>query len=333
MRRAVEQTVIGSPDTPDGTGSAVDGPDDAAGMDSTVLRRRLRRVVHEVAPVTIAQRHVAARAGRHVRMSPAGDGMAWLEALLPAEDAIAVSRALDAAAVTLKTRDREAGDVRARTTDQRRADALAGLGWASLATGRVGGHDPTCHYPEALTLGRIRGRPVSVEVTVALSTLAGSDDQPGELAGYGPIPAHVTRALSVAGAWSWLRRDSVTGALLDHGRTRYTPTPALAEFILTRDRECRMPGCHRPVRASQLDHTIAYPTGPTAASNLAPLCQTHHVLKTPLPMAGRTTRSRTLSSGPAPPATHPASAPTTTDPTPAKAHPARPASSWWTIRR
>ncbi|MGY1602576.1 hypothetical protein [Geodermatophilus sp. SYSU D00815] len=39
-----------------------------------------------------------------------------------------------------------------------------------------------------------------------------------------------------------------------------------------RDRRCRFPGCRRPVRAGELDHHVAWPDGPTAATDLAGFC-------------------------------------------------------------
>lgn len=59
---------------------------------------------------------------------------------------------------------------------------------------------------------------------------------------------------------------------------RYRPSTALARFIRCRDRTCRFPGCTRTV--TDIDHTIAYPFGPTAASNLVALCREHHMCKT-----------------------------------------------------
>ena len=41
-----------------------------------------------------------------------------------------------------------------------------------------------------------------------------------------------------------------------------------------------MPGCRRRAVNCDLDHTIAWPTGSTEASNLGPLCRRHHRLKT-----------------------------------------------------
>jgi hypothetical protein len=61
---------------------------------------------------------------------------------------------------------------------------------------------------------------------------------------------------------------------------RYTPSAALATFVRCRDMTCRFPGCDEPAHRCDIDHTIAYPAGPTQASNLKCLCRTHHLLKT-----------------------------------------------------
>ncbi|TDD65947.1 HNH endonuclease [Jiangella aurantiaca] len=237
-------------------------------LDSVALRKLIKQLLHELAPVETAQRHEAARDRRFVAVTPASDGMAHVEALLPAEDATAFDTALNAAAADAKRSDAAAG-LPARSKDQRRADALADLGWAFL-TARA----------DAATDGGPARRPISVHVTVLFATLAGLDDGPGELDGYGPIPANVARVLAAEGVWSWLRTDPGSRQLLDLGRTKYRPTKALAEFITARDRTCRMPGCHRPARAADIDHIVPFAAGgSTSPGNLHALCQTHHLLK------------------------------------------------------
>ena len=61
---------------------------------------------------------------------------------------------------------------------------------------------------------------------------------------------------------------------------RYRPSAKLAEFIRCRDLTCRYPGCKAPATGCDVDHTIPWPYGPTAASNLKCLCRSHHLLKT-----------------------------------------------------
>jgi len=46
------------------------------------------------------------------------------------------------------------------------------------------------------------------------------------------------------------------------------------------DMTCRFPGCRVPATNCDLDHTIPWPHGPTAASNLKCVCRHHHLLKT-----------------------------------------------------
>jgi hypothetical protein len=61
---------------------------------------------------------------------------------------------------------------------------------------------------------------------------------------------------------------------------RHTPSRKLAEFVRSRDLTCRFPGCSEPADHTDIDHTIAWPIGPTCASNLKCLCRRHHLLKT-----------------------------------------------------
>ncbi|BBY50672.1 HNH endonuclease [Mycolicibacterium arabiense] len=61
---------------------------------------------------------------------------------------------------------------------------------------------------------------------------------------------------------------------------RYAPSRRLAEFVRCRDLTCRFPGCSEPATNTDIDHTIAWPIGPTCASNLKCLCRRHHLLKT-----------------------------------------------------
>jgi hypothetical protein len=53
-----------------------------------------------------------------------------------------------------------------------------------------------------------------------------------------------------------------------------------AEQVAERDHSCVFPWCTRPARGCDTDHVIAWPEGPTASDNLAPLCRRHHRLKT-----------------------------------------------------
>ena len=59
----------------------------------------------------------------------------------------------------------------------------------------------------------------------------------------------------------------------------YEPPERLKNLLRVRHRTCVFPGCTRPSRACELDHTVPYPAGPTCACNMAPLCVHHHHLK------------------------------------------------------
>jgi hypothetical protein len=60
----------------------------------------------------------------------------------------------------------------------------------------------------------------------------------------------------------------------------YTVPAALRALLQARDGRCRFPGCTRPPRRTDLDHTLAWAHGgTTTAGNLAHLCRRHHVLK------------------------------------------------------
>jgi hypothetical protein len=118
-----------------------------------------------------------------------------------------------------------------------------------------------------------------VHVTVPVATALGMGDQPGELAGYGPVPASMARRLAGTASWRKVTVDPMTGAVSGIERTPYTPSAALADLVRIRDATCRFPGCRQPARRCDLDHIVPWPDGPTTAGNLAALCRHHHRLK------------------------------------------------------
>ena len=175
----------------------------AGGQTLAEFKRSVRRAVHTLDPARVDEHRAHAMTERRVCLSPREDGMSELWALLPAEGAAAVLAAIDSLASVTSATD-------PRTADQRRADALVDLGVAAL-------HDP--HLPKA------QGMRPAIQVTVAASTLLGLDDQPGELAGHGPIPANLARHLAAdpTGTWRRLLTDPATGHLLDYAHTTYRP--------------------------------------------------------------------------------------------------------------
>jgi hypothetical protein len=231
-------------------------------------RRAIEREILLADPADAQRRHAQAAAGRRVWFTAMPDGMGEVVADLTADGMALVRAMLDAAATGMKTADPDDG----RTMDQRRADALVDLARRSLASGRLGG--------DGIALSTAQGRRPHIQVTVPLSTLIGIDDHPGELTGYGPIPAGVARRIAADGVWRRLLTDPATGRLLDYGTTRYSPPQDLRDVIIGRDRECVFPTCTMPAHRCQVDHTIPHPDGPTAQTNLGPPCEPHHDLKT-----------------------------------------------------
>ena len=148
-----------------------------------------------------------------------------------------------------------------------RADALANL---------------AAHYLESnAELAPQHRRPVSVNLTIDLPTMLGLTDNPGQLAGYGPIPASIARELAADGKWRRFITEPITGELLNYGRDTYEPRQGLVDFILARDQICRFPGCRQPGRVSDIDHAISWDSGgETSAENMGLLCRRHHQMKT-----------------------------------------------------
>jgi hypothetical protein len=121
-----------------------------------------------------------------------------------------------------------------------------------------------------------------VDIQVPLTTLIGLTDFPGELAGYGPVIADIARQVVAEqpdATWRFSVYDPV-GQLIDHGITRRRPTAHDAAFIRARDKTCRAPGCRRPARLCDVDHTEDWASSKdNRRSNLACLCRMHHLLK------------------------------------------------------
>jgi hypothetical protein len=124
-------------------------------------------------------------------------------------------------------------------------------------------------------------RPVTINVTIDLPTLLNMAENPGQLSGYGPIPASLARELAADGNWKRFITDPTSGELLDIGRKSYRPSQHLVDFLIARDRTCRFPGCRYPAHRSDIDHVTPWDDGgKTTPENLGSLCRRHHRLKT-----------------------------------------------------
>jgi hypothetical protein len=151
----------------------------------------------------------------------------------------------------------------------------------AMVTGMLAGVVANAAGPE-LDWARLGEPPAArVDVIVALSTLLGLDETPGELPGHGPVTADHARVIAHTAGSTWRRLvvDPVDGSLAELTTTSYQPPARLRAHITARDQVCRAPGCHHPAGPTDLDHRTPWPTGPTTTSNLDTLHRTHHRLK------------------------------------------------------
>jgi len=243
------------------------------------LRAAIRRVELNVEPDAAALRCTQARRDRGIRMVPAPDAMAWIHAFLPAVDASTVMAAVDALATAGGTHGGCGEDDRG--ADERRADALTALCRRVLDTG-VG--------LDGVPLPVRQGRRPHLSVTVNASTLAGLDETPALLAGYGPIPAFIAREIATQADWRAVAAHPTTGELAarsdrTYRATGYRPAGEATGLVVDRDVTCTFPGCRLPSTRCDLDHINPFdPSRPaehqTIVENLHALCRHHHLLKT-----------------------------------------------------
>src|ERR1700710_907469 len=232
-------------------------PESTATVEASVLARAAeqtvaqfrasvkRAVLRVSSPAEGEKAHADAVQERRVVLRPADRGMSDLHAYLSAPDAATVMAALDA--IAQETIHGKGGDT--RTADQRRADALVEL--CSFALG-----DPH--------LIRSHGQRADVQVTIAASTLAGLDHQPGELDGYGPITAAMARHLAPDPNATWRILVTDDDGLVQHAGTKtYRPPAGMARTVIARDVHCTFPGCRRKARPNDLHHIHAYKQGET----------------------------------------------------------------------
>jgi len=239
----------------------------------TQVANKVRTTIAKLAPEPFEEIAERARDTRRVSCFREVDGLSTIVAILPAEDAQIVMKAIEnfihaqVTAETIGTDDSEVAPGQHRSMDMKRADALTSIATWSLQ--------------QSTADVKLHRRPVTVNVTIDLPTLLGLAENPGQLAGYGAIPASVARALASDGKWQRFITDPQSGTLLDYGRESYEPPQALVDFLIARDRTCRFPGCRHSAARADLDHAQSWESGgETSAANLGALCRRHHRLKT-----------------------------------------------------
>lgn len=230
----------------------------------------VRKVIAQRSPEEFEDAVLSAQEERRVSCFDEPNGMSTIIAFLPAHEAKVVMNALEAhihRSAVKKGDGLGQDESNNLSKDNLRADALAAIAANYLAS----------------TLDEVtpHRRPLTVNVTIDLPTLMGLAENPGELAGYGPIPASVARMIAADARWKRFVTDPLTGNLLDFGREHYEPPQALKDFLIARDRTCRFPGCRRSAILSDLDHAESWRTGgETSPDNLGALCRRHHKMKT-----------------------------------------------------
>ncbi len=226
---------------------------------------KVKTTIAKLAPEEFEEVADSARDARRVSCYPEADGMATVIAILPAEDAQTVMKSIEV--FILKRNSEDAPEWSILSADMKRADALTYIASQALSS-----------LADEVQPHR---RPITISVAIDLPTLMGLAENPGQLAGYGAIPASVARRLAADGNWQRFVSDPTTGNLLDFGREKYTPPQELIDYLLARDRVCRFPGCRRTGQSSDIDHAQSWETGgETNPANLGLLCRRHHRMKT-----------------------------------------------------
>lgn len=204
-----------------------------------------KKIAYRLDPQAVVDKAARAPEERFVSLRPAPDCMAYLSALLPMAQGVAVYAALMKAADT--TFD-------GRSRNQVMADTL---------------------------VERVTGRPADVPVPVDIGividddTLLGDSDEPADVESYGPVPADIARQMvgdavadkrSRATLRRLYRHPKSGGLVAMESRSRAFP-PGLARFIRVRDGgHCRTPYCDAPIRHT--DHaTPVSAGGATSAHN------------------------------------------------------------------
>ena len=251
------------------------------------VANKVRTTIAQLAPEEFEEVVDRAREARRVSCYNEADGMATVVAILPAQDAQTVMKSIEAYILRMNEIDEKKRNayVANFSTDAGSAAQNATDTWSMLSADNKRADALTAILSQALASNvdevRPHRRPVTVNVTIDLATLLGLAENPGQLSGYGAIPASVARELASDATWKRFITDPQTGNLLDYGREKYEPPQALVDFLLARDRTCRFPGCRQPASRSDIDHAQSWESGgETKPENLGLLCRRHHRLKT-----------------------------------------------------
>jgi hypothetical protein len=222
-----------------------------------------------------------------VQLVETDDGIAHLTGVdLPADAATAACNRVNAIAAGLKS------DGDRRGIGQLRADVFL-----ALLSGTLTATEPTAdstRRPITETPSRQDDDWTGVDDAVADAIAQAARDElaaiPDDLPGRDVPERHRRLAELIAQAGECIAH-SLTGLKTrwcapaptpdpGHGHLGYRVPANMRRLIENRDRRCGFPGCRRPVRHCDADHTIPYHRGgPTCPCNVAMVCRHHHSLK------------------------------------------------------
>ncbi len=287
--------------------------DEAKSTSPQALRRKLEGIAARVEPTSRKQNTENQVRNRSVTVKPVSSCMSLMTAHLPTDAAAAIDSRLNQIAAQLLGMD---PSQTASPADSGKGSAPSGAGNGSqlslsrkkqlarykadafsllLTYGTVAadspdapalgtGVDPQLHVNvnlERLIDDSVDSDADDAEVVTASHSLLDRRNAPVEISGYGFVDSSLATKFAALShrAWTMIGQDT-TGQILGTGT--YKPTAALKNYIKTRDRHCRFPGCVTNAEACEIDHTHEYGFGGTTTpENLGLLCPTHHFLKHP----------------------------------------------------
>jgi hypothetical protein len=229
----------------------------APGMTTGQLRAHLQRLIISIDPAAAQERYEQKLKERRVFTEQGEDGTANLHGLnLPPAEATRAMRRINRLARNLKSK----GD--RRRIDQIRADILldllTGKGQSKSGTSDTG----------------------VVEIRVDLSTLAGIDEEPAEIPGWGPVLADVARQIvdeASDAEWRIVPVDE-NGQPVGVVTTKRRPSTTQKRQVETRSPTCVFPGCRMPAGQCDVNHEIPWAEAHrTTIRHLGPLCRHNHI--------------------------------------------------------
>jgi hypothetical protein len=221
------------------------------------LRARIQRLIIQADPASAKDRYEKKLTERMVVCEATDAGTASIHATdLPADQANAAMCRINQMAKKAKSK----GD--RRGIDQIRADIFLDL--------LNGNHQ-----------GGSSSETAVVDIRVDLTTLLGLAEDPGEIPGYGPVIADVTRQI-IASSHQAEWRFGIThlDRLIDLVTTKRRPTKAQKDLIQVQDPECVFITCRQDSNHCDIDHTLPWAQHHhTTVTELDPLCPHHNQVK------------------------------------------------------